>query len=413
MGFWKGVGDWFVNTAKGVDTIASNLPVYNIVYNSVKAGGAMVVAGAVAATGNDASDIVDFAGDQMQEIGDHPLGDPNKLLEATDEVAPKIPIVGTVYDTGKALGATAAAGVIAATGGDPHPMLDEARDAGIDAGINAVTDVVSVVSIGALTATARAAGTVAKISTKAALSGAARAAEEAALESTAATLKSAASTVGRTTAEKLAAKLEAKAAKAAAKAEMASSKVALAEVEHEAAQTAFLVAAEEMAEENAVRDVTEAALSAEKAEAELLLKETELEVARTAEESAIKASEKAEAKALASAESAAAEAKLTLRQKLWKVAKPTKMDVLLATGARMNDESPDTSFPAPGVEDLKAPQLHPEVDFTSFLTQIRNEQTMKSYQHQNEISKYLAPDYSYLILPLLVTAGVLIVSESS
>lgn len=409
MGFWKGVGDFFVNTAKGLDTIASNLPVYNIVYNSVKAGGAMVVAGAVAATGNDASDIVDFAGDQMQEIADHPLGDPIKALKATDEVAPNIPIVGTVYDTGKALGATAAAGVIAAAGGDPHPMLDEARDAGIDAGINAVTDVVSVVSIGALTATARAAGTVAKIGTKAALSGAARAAEEAALESTAATLKSAASTVGRTTAEKLAAK----AAKAAAKAEMASSKVALAEVEHEAAQTAFLVAAEEMAEENAVREVTEAALSAEKAEAELLLKETELEVARTAEESAIKASEKAEAKALASAESAAAEAKLTLRQKLWKSAKPTRMDVLLATGARMNDESPDTSFPAPGVEDLKAPQLHPEVDFTSFLTQIRNEQTLKSYQHQNEISKYLAPDYSYLILPLLVTAGVLIVSESS
>ena len=490
MGFWEGVGGFFVTIGKGVDEVASNVPIVNVAYNGAKATGAMAVAGVVAATGNDASGITKFAGNQVKYTVHHPLGDAGKAIHGTDIVATNTPIVGTVWDTGKALGATTAAGVIALEGGDPHPMLDVARDAGIDAGINLVADVATVATAGAGGLVARGTATGAKIASRAVLSSTAKVLEKSAL-------KGGAEYLSKTAAQRLAANAIA----TSTVAEEAGRVALVAQAEHEATQAVTIAATQQLAGTSALtqaaeREATQASIKAEQVTVEhgilsaeatdaastartkqyaveaarlaentaetgvkdaakiAAVKQVELVAARKAEALAVKAAEKAEASQLAAAEKEAAWDKMTTGQKMWTIAKPTKIDVAFATGMGlglngMMNEPPlnnaeidldnqllpmtdavadvaindplDLRIPPAGTEDRMQPQLHPDVDlhsllndvgFTSPLDYDDLRQRVESARYGEELVKYTDPDISWMVVPLVLTAGLLLVSEA-
>jgi len=351
------------------------------------------------------------------------MGQVGSAIETVIEFSP---LVGTVYDAGKSLGCTAAAGVIAIGGGDPHGALDCARDAGIGAGVGLVADVATVATGGAASVAARGAA--------GALRGGAR--------------------VAVTASERAAIAAAEATARAEAAAAMAAEQAAIREAEQAAARAA----AQRLAEQTALREAAEraaaeeaalitqraaereAAKAAEEAAAKAVAREAEVSAAKAAE----KAAAKAELKAAAKAERAAADAKLTRAQKLWKAAKPTKLDVAVATGigigmnVMMHEDQPDGGYsslapdhpsdhpndgsqrPVAGVEDQREPQLQPDVDLYALLlsqnvgmrTPVDIQQKIKSVNYQRMLQNEVSGDYSWMVVPLVVTVGMLLVSEA-
>jgi hypothetical protein len=367
----KGVGNMFVAVGEGIDTVGNNIPGVNIVYGAAKSAGAAAVGGVVAATGNDAHEFFDYGAHTMIQAVTHPVGDPVQLVTGLDKVATNVPFVATVWDTGKAAGATVGAGVVAATGGDPRELLEIARYGAIDGAISLAADVGTVATGGLAAGVARGAAAVARGVGRVALAGTARAVESVAARETGVAIRGAAAAIGQSATERAAAataraEMRAAAAATAISVREAETVAAHQTVQAAAAATSARVTAEAAVAQEAVaaqvlrQSATQAgtrelASEAAKAEERALVAQTVAAQARATETAALKQIEEAAAKAAAAttaekaalkgeqtalkaaakaetkAAAAAEKAALTPAQKIWKIAKPTKADVVIGT----------------------------------------------------------------------------------
>ena len=360
------------NVVEGVDHMSDNIPGLNIVHGAAKSAAATVAAAALAATGNDGSKFIDYAANTMSHAVTHPLGNPLEAIRGADHAATALPVVGTIWDAHKALGAASAAGVVAAIGHNPKHMLDTARDAGIDAGINLAADVLSVGSGFALTGVARVAGAAAKTTTKALTRSAARALESHGTS----TLAIEVAEMGQSAAEHGAA--------ATAKAEMRAA----------ALGTGVLEAETEAATETALKVAAKQALT-EEATLKTAAKET------------------------------------GFKNRVWQYAKPTKLDVAVGLGFPLDEVLPYEEGDATGnadprgseqivagTEDVKEPQVNEGVDLIALMESANLrvpragvKQRIQRLDYERALVAEL-PDYTWMMLPLAVGAAYLLVSEA-